>query len=71
MIGERVGNLHGHGVRFLAGGAAGAPEAQGEILALLLAAKNVVENVFVEQIQLRLVAEEAGLVHREIFQQLA
>ena len=40
-------------------------------MALLLALQHVVEHVLLKEIQLRFVAEEAGLVDGEIFEQLA
>ena len=69
VVGECVANLHGQSVRLLAGGAAGAPDAQVPVAALLLAVQHLLQHRFLEQVQLRLVAEEAGFVDGEVFEQ--
>ena len=71
VISQRVAHQHGQRVRLLPGGTAGAPDAQVPVSAFLFAADQFFQNVFVEQIQLRLVAEETGFVDGQIFQQRA
>ena len=69
VVGEGVGDHHGQGERLLAGGAAGAPDAQVPVAALLLAAQHLLQHGLLEEVQLRAVAEEAGFVDGEVFQQ--
>ena len=70
VISQAVGDQHDEGVGFLPGGAAGAPDADGEVAALLLAAEQVIEDVFLKEIELSLVTEEAGFVDGKVFEQL-
>src|SRR5207302_4111455 len=69
IVGQPVGDQHGQSVRLLASGTACAPDAQGVIAVCLLVAKKIIKNIFVKQIQLRLIAEETGLVDGQILQQ--
>src|SRR5581483_11044814 len=69
-IGQGVGNQHGDGVRLLAGRTAGAPDAELIVALVLLLQDDFLENVLVEQLQLRLIAEEAGFVDGQVFQQI-
>src|SRR5690348_2933146 len=68
VVGQRIANLDGHGVRFLAGGAASAPETQREIATLLLAAQKIFEHDFGKKLELRQIAEETGFVNGEILE---
>src|SRR5581483_2930664 len=69
VISQRVADQHGERVGFVAARAPGTPDAQSPIPALLLAVQDLLHDVFVEKIELRLVAEEAGLVDGQRFQQ--
>ncbi len=53
VISERVGDQDGDGVRLLTGGATSAPDPQGVIAALPLAAQDFLKNGFLEEIELR------------------
>src|SRR5262249_1685456 len=68
VIGERIGNLHGHRVRLLASGAARAPAAQSPVAASLFAMKDVFQNGLLKKIELRTIAKKTRLVDGEIFQ---
>src|SRR5690348_3121360 len=69
VVSERVANQNGNGVRLLAGGATGAPDAEGVIAALLFVTKQIFENGLLEQFELRLVAKETGFVDGEVLEQ--
>ncbi len=69
VVGQRIGDHHRNCVRFLAGGAAGTPDAEDLVSSSLFGAEEFVEDAFVEQIELRLVAEKAGLIDGQVFQQ--
>ena len=68
VVGQRVADEDGDGIGFLSGRTTGAPDAQVPIAALLLVAKNFLENGFLQEIELRAIAEEAGFVDGEIFE---
>src|SRR5208282_2577652 len=68
-IRQRLGYLHGDGVRLLSCGTAGAPDSERVVVVHLLASKEIVHHIPLKQVQLRLIAEEAGLVDREVFEQ--
>src|SRR5689334_19730309 len=70
VIGERIGDEHRERVGFLSGGAARAPDTDGVFAASAFVLEKFLEDGFLEKIELRLVAEETGLIDREIFQQL-
>ena len=69
VVGERVADQHGDGVRFLACGTSGAPDAKVKIAALLLAAEDFFEHGFLQQIELRAIAKKTGFVDGQIFEQ--
>src|ERR1700674_4871620 len=52
VVGERVANQNGDGIRLLSGGASGAPDTKGVIAAFLFATKDFLENGFLQQIEL-------------------
>ena len=64
------GDEHRERVGFLSGGAARAPDTDGVFAASAFVLEKFLEDGFLEKIELRLVAEETGLIDREIFQQL-
>ncbi len=68
-IRQCLGHLHGDRVWFLSRGTAGAPDSERVVVVRLLASKQIVHHIPLKQVQLRLVAEEAGLVDREVFEQ--
>ena len=70
VVRQRVGNQHGQRVGFLPGGATRAPDADRVLAPRTLVLEQLLQHGFLEQIQLRLVAEEAGLVDGQVFQQL-
>src|SRR6266536_495133 len=69
IIGERIRHHHGQRVGLLPGRTARAPDPQPVIAPLPLAPQNFLQDVPLEQVELGLVAEEAGFVDREIFHQ--
>ena len=70
VVGQRIGHQHGQRVSFLSGGAARAPDADRVFAPRTLLLEQLFEHGFLKQIQLRLVAEEAGLVDGQVLQQL-
>src|SRR5204863_5837626 len=62
VVGERIADQNGDGVRLLAGGATSAPDAEGVIAALLLTAQNILKNGFLKEIELRSITEETSFV---------
>ena len=69
VVRQRIGHQHGQGVGLLSGGAACAPDSQAVVGVLLLAPHHIVDHVVLKQVQLRLVAEEAGFIDGEVFDQ--
>jgi hypothetical protein len=63
--GRKLEKLHGDRVGLLAGGAAGAPDANGSFGGATLALDDLREYVFLEGLPVRGVAEEAGEVGRD------
>src|SRR6266852_7273090 len=69
VISECIADQNGDGVGLLAGGATSAPNPEGVIAALLLAAENILENGFLKEIELRAIAKETRFVDGEILEQ--
>ncbi len=69
VIGHSIGHDHGQSVRFLSGGAAGAPDSQIVVAPLLFALQELVEHIALKKVQLRLVAEKAGLIDGQVLDQ--
>src|SRR5438067_3921862 len=69
VISQCVGDQHSDRVSLLSRRASGAPNPQAAVSAGLFLANQLVKNVLMKEFQLCLVAKEAGLVDREIFQQ--
>src|SRR5439155_6409973 len=68
VIRERIADQNGDGIRLLPGGAASAPNAQRVIAALLLAAQNILQNRFLQEIELRTIAKETRFVDGQILE---
>lgn len=63
-----VADLHPQGVSFLTGGTSVAPGPQVPLPAGVLAPQKLFEDLGLEQVKLRFVLEEAGLMRRDAFQ---
>src|SRR5271155_316302 len=70
VISQRIGRHHAQRIGFLPGRAARAPHPNRILAVCLLPLQHVLQHSFLEQIKLRLVPEEAGLVHRQVLNQL-
>ena len=69
VIGQRVGCHHGQRVGLLPGGAACAPHPDRIVPVRLLTLQHFFQHMFLEQVQLRLMPEEAGFVNGEVLYQ--
>src|SRR5271154_5019301 len=69
VVGKRVADENRESVRFLAGGAACAPDSQGPVAAFLFSAQDFFQDEFLEELKLRADSKKTGLVDRKIFQQ--
>jgi len=69
VVGERVADEDGDRIGFLAGGGTRAPNAEIPVAAFLLVAKDFLENGFLEEIELRAIAEKAGFIDGEILEE--
>src|SRR4029078_5018829 len=66
---KSIGHQHCHGVGLLPGRTTGAPHLQGKLLVFVFLAQQIFKNVFMEEVELGLVAEETGFIDRKVFQQ--
>src|SRR5712664_325999 len=69
IVGERIANQNGDGIRLLSGGTSGAPDAKRVIAALLFAAEDLFENGFLQQIELRAITKETRFVDGQVFEE--
>jgi hypothetical protein len=69
VVGQRIANLDRQSVWLLAGRTTRTPNAQRPIAPLLLALQNFFQDDFLEEFELRLDAEEARFIHRQVFEQ--
>src|ERR1700722_9581069 len=69
VVGQSVADQDGDGIRFLAAGTAGTPDAKIPVAAFLLLAQQILQNAFLQEIELRFLSEEARFVDGEVFQQ--
>src|SRR5437879_2944687 len=69
VVGQRITNQNGDGVRLLSGGASGAPDTKGVIAALLFATENFFENGLLQQIELGAISKETGFVDGQVFEE--
>ncbi len=66
--GKRIHDRHGDGIRFFACGAPGAPDAQSARIAPKLFDVQFRQDVFLESLENRGIAEEAGFLGEQLFQ---
>src|SRR5262249_55208547 len=69
VVREGIGDENRYRIRLLAGRTAGAPDPKCEVASLLLTAQKVFKDCFLQQIELRAVAEKTGFVDGQIFEE--